>query len=474
MLILIFAFSCKDQIEELEPLDELIEVVILSTNDEHAKIEPFSRLQKLVERERKLNKNLVLVSAGDFFSGNPFVDYADEPGAPMIALMNLAGYDLAVLGNHDFDYGLDILRLRMSEANFPMILANVKQNDLLPGLEPYKEFHFEDIDISLAFVGLVQTNINGIPSTRPDNVNGLEFKEPEKAPIDYSELKNRNSAIIGLTHLGIERDLLFARQNENIDIIIGGHSHTQISNGRYENGILITQAGTDLKFVGKTVLGFRNGNLVHERNQLIPLEDFPESDPEIEELINGYLSNPILETVIVELEKPISGISQLSCLMTDALRFGLEVDIAFQNVGGIRLGELKAGPVKISDVLTLDPFRNNVVLMELNEDEIKNLIATRTANTGLIDLLPSGINYTVFRDSQGNFQRFEIKLENGDKLDPNKKYKVAMNSFIGTTYNFQRQDPGELLFYQTTDLLIQFLQESKNLDYTGWLRFSLE
>lgn len=102
-LILIFAFSCNDQIEELEPLDELIEVVILSTNDEHAKIEPFSRLQKLVERERKLNKNLVLVSAGDFFSGNPFVDYADEPGAPMIALMNLAGYDLAVLGNHDFD-----------------------------------------------------------------------------------------------------------------------------------------------------------------------------------------------------------------------------------------------------------------------------------------------------------------------------------------------------------------------------------
>lgn len=466
-------FSCKEPTEDDRPLEDLVEVVILHTNDEHAKIEPFSKLNKLIERERSLNQNLILVSAGDFFSGNPYVDYADEPGAPMIELMNLVGYDLAVIGNHDFDYGLDILNLRISEANFPMILANVKPNEFLTDVKPYKEFYFEDLDISLAFVGFIQTGANGLPSTRPDNLGSLEFIPAEKASEDLIDLKNKNNALIGLTHLGLNNDLAFVRQASNLDLIIGGHSHTQIPNGKYENGILITQAGDNLKFVGKTVLGFRNGKLVSTRNRLISLENFHESDQGLEELIQSFLSNPILENVVVELEKPISGLFQLGCLMTDALKFGLDVDIAFQNVGGIRLQELSSGPVRISDVLTLDPFRNNVVIMELNKEEIINLIKTRTANTGLIDLLPSGLQYTVNRDGHGNYLGLDLKLENGDPLDPNKKYRVAMNSFIGTTYNFQRQDQGEILYAQTTDLLIQYLQESENLDYSDCMRVAL-
>lgn len=472
MIFFIFT-SCEEPVQELEPLDELVEIVLLHTNDEHANIEPFSRLQKLVERERDNHKHLLLISAGDFFSGNPFVDYADEPGEPMIDLMNRVGYDLAVLGNHDFDYGLDILKERMAEKTFPMILANFDDNGLLPDVNPYIEYYFEDLDISLAFVGLIQTGVNGLPSTRPDNVEGLDFLPARATLEDYLFLKNSNNALIGLTHLGLENDLVLAGQVNGLDVIIGGHSHTQIPNGRLENGVLITQAGFDLGHVGKTTLGFRNKELVLVRNQLISLENFEESDQELEDLIHGYFSNPVLENVVVDLENPISGLFQLGCLMTDALKFGLEVDVAFQNVGGIRLQELPAGQIRISDVLTLDPFRNNVVIMELNKQEIKNLIKTRTSNTGLIDLLPSGLKYTIIRDSEGNYLDINLELENGEELDPDNKYRVAMNSFIGTTYNFERQDQEEIIFAQTTDLLIQFLQESKSLDYTGCQRVTL-
>ncbi|MGY6521687.1 MAG: bifunctional metallophosphatase/5'-nucleotidase [Mongoliitalea sp.] len=466
--------SCQDTTETPSNQDEVVEIVILHTNDEHAKLENFAKLKRLVEKEKAANARVLMISAGDIFSGSPFVDFADEPGKPMVDIMNRIGYDLMVIGNHDFDYGLDILKDRIEDASFPFILSNVTTNGLLEEVAPYHVFNFEDIGVSFAVVGFIQTGTNGLPSTSPSNVASLGFTAVEDLRNSFVGLKSEHQALVALTHLGVNRDRNFARSFPEFDIIIGGHSHTPIPGGIYEGRTLITQAGSDMRFVGKTILGFRNGELVRRNSQLISLDSFNETDGETQALIASFLSNPILETVITDLPFPISGPPELGCLMSDALRVGLEVDLAVQNIGGIRLNQLQAGPVKISDVLSLDPFRNHVFIMELTKQEVQALLETRTRFTGSIDLFVSGMSYSIIRNAAGQYLGMDMRLDGGKEWENGKKYRVAMNSFIGTTFNFQREDRGEEVFIQTTDLLIRFMQNSPGLDYRDCNRVQIQ
>ena len=100
-------------------------VVIVSTNDMHAQLARFPLLATLIQQKKTEGGEVIVVDAGDRFSGNPYVDHALERGEPMIRLMNKVGYDVVTMGNHDFDYGQKILKKRLHEANFPVVCANM-------------------------------------------------------------------------------------------------------------------------------------------------------------------------------------------------------------------------------------------------------------------------------------------------------------------------------------------------------------
>ena len=100
-------------------------IVIFHTNDTHSILINFPELAYLVDKERETTTHVLLVSAGDIFSGNAMVDYYDPPGFPKVDIMNRIGYDVNTIGNHDFDYGMEILQDRIEQADFPFILANI-------------------------------------------------------------------------------------------------------------------------------------------------------------------------------------------------------------------------------------------------------------------------------------------------------------------------------------------------------------
>ena len=107
------------------PLSAQETVVIYAINDPHGQINNFPRLKTLIENDRTQNSKVFFVSAGDLFSGNPIVDYHENKGFPMIDLLNDCGLDISVIGNHEFDYGQDVLNARIDQAEFPFICDNV-------------------------------------------------------------------------------------------------------------------------------------------------------------------------------------------------------------------------------------------------------------------------------------------------------------------------------------------------------------
>ena len=130
LLWIMFLSGCQNTEEK--------EIVIISTNDIHGRIEQFSKLATFVKRIKEEHPNVILVDAGDRFTGNPYVDHAKEKGFPIISLMNDLGYEVGTLGNHEFDFGQKILRARINDATFPIICANINSSrGELDSIPPY-------------------------------------------------------------------------------------------------------------------------------------------------------------------------------------------------------------------------------------------------------------------------------------------------------------------------------------------------
>ena len=161
-------------------------VVVFSINDMHSRIENFSKIKPLIDKEKEKGNKVFFVSAGDIFSGNPVVDNYSEKGFPIIDLLNRTGLDISVIGNHEFDYGQNVLSDRISQANFPFVCANFSGGK--GELSNVKKFEVINKDgISIAFIGAVETgNFGRYPLTHPKKVKGLFFTNPIKIFEDYN------------------------------------------------------------------------------------------------------------------------------------------------------------------------------------------------------------------------------------------------------------------------------------------------
>ena len=111
------------------------QIIIFSTNDMHGSIDNFAKIASYIQKERAKNPNILILSGGDMFSGNPVVDQYPEKGFPMIDLMNRIGYQYEIFGNHEFDYGQEVLNRRMEQANFQFLCANMIVDEETAGIK---------------------------------------------------------------------------------------------------------------------------------------------------------------------------------------------------------------------------------------------------------------------------------------------------------------------------------------------------
>ena len=248
------------------------DLVILHSNDTHSQIEPqtvgenkglggYERRENYIEKVRKEYPNVLLMDAGDYSQGTPY--FTLFKGDVEIELMNALGYDVATIGNHEFDNGTAELARRVKMASFPIVCANYDfTGTALEGIiKPYTVI--EKGGLKIGVIGVL-TDIMSLVS--PKNVKGIKYIEPYNVVNKLaSKLKKKEKCdlVIQLTHLGFDggskhapSDDMVAAQSKDIDIIIGGHSHTYITEKKLvpnKNGkdVVIVTANEKGNYVGK-------------------------------------------------------------------------------------------------------------------------------------------------------------------------------------------------------------------------------
>ncbi|MDR1553706.1 MAG: bifunctional metallophosphatase/5'-nucleotidase [Prevotellaceae bacterium] len=458
LVILVFA-NCSSANKETQ-------IIILSTNDMHAMIDNYAKVAAYIDKVRTENKNVLLLSAGDMYSGNPVVDRYDDKGYPMIDIMNKIGYDYGALGNHEFDYGQDFLSKRIKQAKFPLLCANMKVSEqaLIGQPEPYVIFNLDGIEVCiLATVQVEDSNGKLIPSTHPDRVKNIDFFQPVETALEYKSLRQKCDLFISLSHDGIDEDVTLAQKMPELDIIIGGHSHTLV-NGIIENGVLISQTESYLKYIGKTTVTLKDKKIADKKFELIDVSTLQDENEEVKAYIDKLYKDTPLNEVVGKAASNFTNKENLGCLMTDAVTEILNLDIAFQNSGGIRIGEIKEGDISLLILYRLDPFDNDVILFEMTYDEIYSLLKNSyRKDSKYADLKTSGISY-VIKTKNNEVADIEIRDINGNLLDKNKKYKVGMNSYIASVYKFDHADAGKSLNVQSADALVEYVKQQKEVN----------
>ncbi len=227
----------------IEPSEAEKKITILHTNDVHSHIDPFpanhaknpnsggvSRRASLVNEIRAKEKNVLLVDAGDIFQGTPYFNYYE--GELEIKLMSLMKYDLATLGNHDFDNGLEGFEKQLKHAKFDFVNSNYdfKNTILDQRIKPYKIFNIDDVKIGFFGIGI---ELNGLVGKKMyKETKYLDPIEVTTSIVHELKKEHRCDLIICLSHLGYEyknskiSDIKLAKATKDIDLIIGGHTHT--------------------------------------------------------------------------------------------------------------------------------------------------------------------------------------------------------------------------------------------------------
>ncbi|SKB94723.1 bifunctional metallophosphatase/5'-nucleotidase [Daejeonella lutea] len=223
--------------------DDVVKLIFLHTNDVHSRIDPFpmdgSRNQgmggvagraSLIKKIRQEEKNVLLLDAGDIFQGTPYFNFYG--GELEIKMMSMMGYDAGIMGNHDFDNGIEGFHKQLPHANFPILNANYDFSDtLLNGkTQPYKIFKRDGLKIGVFGLGI---ELNGLVNKQ--QYGNTIYMDPLPKALEmerFLKLDQHCDLVVCLSHLGYKydsskvSDLVIARNTNFIDLIIGGHTHT--------------------------------------------------------------------------------------------------------------------------------------------------------------------------------------------------------------------------------------------------------
>lgn len=490
------------------------DIIILYTNDVHCGIEDNLGYTKLAQYKEDLQQDtpyITLVDAGDAIQGAPIGKLST--GEAIINIMNEIGYDFAIPGNHEFDYGMDrflTLNDKLSCGYYSSNLVNtVTGKNLLPA---YKIFQFDDKKIALIGVTTPETLNSSTPAYFQDD-KGIfiySFNEDATGKKLYTNIQNTVDTVKKLgvdyvflvAHLGMSgitprwSSLAVAQNTQGIDAIIDGHSHevipSFIAKNKQGKNVLITQTGTKLQNIGKLTIT-PQGKISTEL-----INDLTKTNQKTTDLINeeknkyAPLLNQIIGTNTVKLTTNDpntntrlirNGETNLGDFVTDAYRIVLNTDVAICNGGAIR-NELPMGDFSYNDILTTFPFGNMCVVLEITGQQLLDALEMGASRypeefggfmqiSGATYTINSKIPSSVITDEKGNFIKVDgayrvqdVKI-NGKNLDLNKKYTIG-----GTSYILKFAGNGMTMFKNSpilqneelseTDVIIEYIQNYLN------------
>ena len=441
------------------------EIHILAANDMHAQIEVFPQLAALADSLRTIDPSLLILSAGDNRTGNPINDKYILQAYPMVAMMNQVGFNGSALGNHEFD-ALSLRRL-IGLSNFRYICANAFPSDS-SGLKivPCQVFDVEGLKVGV--IGCIQLNPKGIPSTHPDNLKGISFKPAEEVIPQYEYLSKECDATILLSHLGYPDDIKMAEKFPWLDLIIGGHTHTQLNGNEVKNGVLITQNRNKLHRVTYITLTVEDGKVVDKKAEYIDVRKYPKTVKVVEEMARFYNDNPTLRRILAIADTPFETREELGCMMCDAFMEETGAEIGIVNPGGVRIESHPQGDITVRDVLEMDPFDNHAVVLELTGNEIVHMMLTYCHNTLHSFPYVGGITceITLEEGFPEKIKCIKLLTLDGKKLNMKKKYKVVTNNYIPATSEIP-EGSDHILNLETSDIIMQFLEKKKVVSYQG-------
>ncbi|MDO6686122.1 MULTISPECIES: bifunctional UDP-sugar hydrolase/5'-nucleotidase UshA [unclassified Agarivorans] len=441
--------ACSSAPQQTWKVDQSYKITVLHTNDHHGRFWQnkygeygLAARKTLIDsiREEVAAKggSVLLLSGGDINTGVPESDLLDAE--PDFKGMNMLGYDAMALGNHEFDNSLEVLAKQQQWAGFPFLSANIYQKS--NGERKFKPYHMFDLQgVKVAVIGF--TTEDTYKLVHPDNVAGLEFRDPKlEAKHVIAELNQTEQPdlVFAVTHMGhyanakhgvnAPGDVSLARSlNEGeLDLIVGGHSqepvcmegpnmYTQTFKPGDEckpdkqNGTWIVQAYEWGKYVGRADYSFKNGEFTLDSYQLVPVnlkkkitvegkkqrvfvQDEIPQNPEVLALLTPYqeqgqeqLGVNIAELrgrLVGDRNKVRFGQTNLGRLIATAHKERVNADFAVMNSGGVR-ASIEEGEVSYKDVLTVQPFSNTITYVDMSGSEVMDylsVVAAMPVDTG--------------------------------------------------------------------------------------------
>lgn len=423
-------------------------LVILSTNDMHAKIRSFPQLAAAVGACRDTAGLVLLVDAGDRWTGNAYVDKTPAPGKPVVELMNRLGYDAATLGNHEFDHGQAYLGRMLDSMEFPVVCANVVSDTCtFPQLPASVVLERDGVKIGI--VGVV-TNYEGPghPAGHKQSFAGLRFPDPQQEAIRRAEeLRPQVDVLLLLSHMGDDRDAELLAREGRYDALIGGHTHVELDTliGR----TLLTQTGKNLANVGVTTLRLRGRKVVGAEFELRPLAAYA-PDSAFAAQVDRYYANEALNAPVGSFGSQADRVG-LGNWMAAAIARRSGAEIGVYHVGGVRLDSIPAGGVGIARVYDLEPFGTRVARLRMTPAQLEELLVAKynedTREGHRIDLVMT-VPYTIEVDADDRAAGASLPT-----LREGKTYEVAMSDYIFRNYPGLTYDEGRVTDTLVTDAL---------------------
>ncbi|PWC89462.1 5'-nucleotidase [Azospirillum sp. TSH100] len=405
----------------------------------------FGPLMTLLKRERAAAPDAITTVGGDFLS--PSLLSGTTRGEQMITLFNAIGVDAVTFGNHEFDFGPDLLKQRMAESKFPWIGTNVRSADGSAFANTVPSWTRTIDGITVGFLGLITPDTARLSSAGPS----LSFPPVlETAAAAVKELRAKGaSVVVALTHLTIEDDRELASKVKGIDLILGGHDHDPIS--FYEGSTLILKAGHDAQYLGVVKLAVETKDAgkglttttVPTEWRFVTTAGVP-ADPEVEMVVEGYTKRldgdlaAVIGTTTTELDSRKDVVrsreASMGNLIADALRETLKADVAITNGGGIRADALHPSGSTLTrrDIFAELPFGNVGVLVEMSGQD---LISTLEHGVSKVEekagRFPQVSGLTMTYDPKAPAgRRVTSILVSGKPVDPQATYRVATNDYM--------------------------------------------
>lgn len=430
------------------------EIVILHTNDVHARVQAderekaigYGKIKTYKDELVKEGKTVLMLDAGDTFHGTTFATISR--GDSIIKLLNEVGYDYMVPGNHDFNYGYQRLVELTGKGNFKTLASNVVTEQ---GKRDFLENDIKEVDgVKIGFFGL--STPETYYKSHPSNTKGIVIAEPiEVAKQQVAALKAKGADfIVAIGHLGIDESTKETERSEGvikavpgIDLFIDGHSHTALPEGKVIGSTLLAQTGSYTNNLGKITLTFDGNKIENKQAELISYEAMslvkPDEKIEAIEKEVDEANKPFLEKIVGKTLVDLEGRREynrkeetnLGNLVTDAMREVSKADIAITNGGGIR-ATIEKGDITMGEVLTAFPFTNFTVTVDLTGKEViqalENGVKAAPELAGAFCQV-SGLTFKYDDTAKAGERVFDVMVA-GKPIDLEKTYKVATNDFI--------------------------------------------